>query len=148
MKIIDPLPWHEPVSGDRLATTLAAGGEDLSCFVRRCRRRDCLMGDAHLVRERFHHVAASGHHFADQRLRQNDALAFAESHCAAGKAGRKHFAVGVVSSRRTISADNLLDETEKYIEHGSDLHALLNEGHCKGGSCCVCLEKNWNCANF
>jgi hypothetical protein len=25
----------------------------------------------------------------------------------------------------------LLDETEKYIEHGSDLHALLNEGHCK-----------------
>lgn len=28
----------------------------------------------------------------------------------------------------------LLDETEKYVEHGSDLHALLNEGHCKGAS--------------
>jgi putative DNA primase/helicase len=28
----------------------------------------------------------------------------------------------------------LLDETEKYIEHGGDLHALLNEGHCKGGT--------------
>ena len=28
----------------------------------------------------------------------------------------------------------LLDETEKYLEHGSDLHALLNEGHCKGGT--------------
>jgi hypothetical protein len=28
----------------------------------------------------------------------------------------------------------LLDETEKYIEHGGDLHALLNEGHCKGGA--------------
>jgi hypothetical protein len=28
----------------------------------------------------------------------------------------------------------LLDETEKYIEHGSDLHALLNEGHAKGGT--------------
>jgi len=28
----------------------------------------------------------------------------------------------------------LLDETEKYVEHGSDLHALLNEGHCKGGT--------------
>ena len=28
----------------------------------------------------------------------------------------------------------LLDETEKYIEHGSDLHALLNEGHCAGGT--------------
>jgi putative DNA primase/helicase len=28
----------------------------------------------------------------------------------------------------------LLDETEKYIENGSDLHALMNEGHCIGGS--------------
>ena len=28
----------------------------------------------------------------------------------------------------------LLDETEKYVEHGSDLHALLNEGHAKGGA--------------
>jgi hypothetical protein len=28
----------------------------------------------------------------------------------------------------------LLDETEKYVEHGSDLHALLNEGHAKGGT--------------
>ena len=29
----------------------------------------------------------------------------------------------------------LLDETEKYIEHGGDLHALLNEGHCKAARC-------------
>src|SRR4029453_5374105 len=28
----------------------------------------------------------------------------------------------------------LMDETEKYVEHGSDLHALLNEGHAKGSS--------------
>jgi hypothetical protein len=28
----------------------------------------------------------------------------------------------------------ILDETEKYIERGGDLHALLNEGHCKGGT--------------
>src|SRR4029077_11655139 len=28
----------------------------------------------------------------------------------------------------------ILDETEKYVEHGSDLHALLNEGHCRGGT--------------
>jgi putative DNA primase/helicase len=27
----------------------------------------------------------------------------------------------------------LLDETEKYIEHGGDIHALLNEGHAIGG---------------
>jgi len=28
----------------------------------------------------------------------------------------------------------ILDETEKHMETGSDLHALLNEGHCKGGA--------------
>jgi hypothetical protein len=28
----------------------------------------------------------------------------------------------------------LLDENEKYLESGSDLHALINEGHCKGAS--------------
>jgi Protein of unknown function (DUF3631) len=37
----------------------------------------------------------------------------------------------------------ILDETEKYIEHGSDLHALINEGHCKGGTVLRVLgEKN------
>ncbi len=34
----------------------------------------------------------------------------------------------------TFQPTILLDETEKYIEHGSDLHALLNEGHAKGGT--------------
>jgi putative DNA primase/helicase len=28
----------------------------------------------------------------------------------------------------------LLDENEKYLEHGGDLHALINEGHCKGAT--------------
>jgi putative DNA primase/helicase len=28
----------------------------------------------------------------------------------------------------------LLDENEKYLEHGGDLHALINEGHCNGAT--------------
>ena len=28
----------------------------------------------------------------------------------------------------------LLDETEKYVEHGGDLHALINEGHAQGAT--------------
>ena len=36
----------------------------------------------------------------------------------------------------------LLDENEKYIEHGGDLHALLNEGHCAGARCCVSWAKS------
>ena len=33
-----------------------------------------------------------------------------------------------------FTRQSFFDETEKFIEHGSDLHALLNEGHCRGGT--------------
>jgi putative DNA primase/helicase len=42
----------------------------------------------------------------------------------------------------------LLDETEKYIENGSDLHALLNEGHCKGGTVLRVLGDNLDLREF
>jgi hypothetical protein len=42
----------------------------------------------------------------------------------------------------------LLDETEKYVEHGSDLHALLNEGHAKGGAVLRVLGENLELREF
>jgi putative DNA primase/helicase len=42
----------------------------------------------------------------------------------------------------------ILDETEKYIEHGSDLHALLNEGHCKGGTVLRVLGESLDLREF
>jgi putative DNA primase/helicase len=42
----------------------------------------------------------------------------------------------------------LLDETEKFVEHGSDLHALLNEGHCKEASVMRVLGENLELREF
>jgi len=42
----------------------------------------------------------------------------------------------------------ILDETEKYIERGSDLHALLNEGHCTGGTVIRVLGDNQELREF
>ena len=42
----------------------------------------------------------------------------------------------------------LLDETEKYIEQGSDLHALLNEGHAKGGTVLRVLGEKFELREF
>jgi hypothetical protein len=42
----------------------------------------------------------------------------------------------------------LLDETEKYIEHGSELHALLNEGHRIGSTVIRVLGDNLELREF
>jgi putative DNA primase/helicase len=42
----------------------------------------------------------------------------------------------------------LLDETEKYVELGSDLHALMNEGHCKGATVWRVLGENLELREF
>jgi hypothetical protein len=36
----------------------------------------------------------------------------------------------------------ILDENEKYLEAGSDLHAILNEGHCRGATVLRVLGEN------
>jgi putative DNA primase/helicase len=42
----------------------------------------------------------------------------------------------------------LLDETEKYLELGSDLHALVNEGHCRGATVWRVLGENLELREF
>ena len=42
----------------------------------------------------------------------------------------------------------LLDENEKYMEHGSPLHALLNEGHLKGATTWRVLGENMELREF
>ena len=68
MKIVDVLPWHEPVTGDR-GDNVGGGGENLSGGFRYCGRRHRVMDPAHLDGERVYHLAASGRHVADQGLR-------------------------------------------------------------------------------
>jgi hypothetical protein len=134
VKIIDPLPWHEPVSGDRLATTLAV-----------VVKKYLVLSDAAAD------VIALWvmHTWTVNAFTMSPRLAIVSPTKGCGKTtvlrllnhiARRAKRAGSISPSalfRTIEQFQptvLLDETEKYIEHGSDLHALLNEGHCKGGT--------------
>ena len=134
VKIVDPLPWHEPVSGDRLAETLAV-----------VVKQYLVLSDAAAD------VIALWvmHTWCVNAFTMSPRLAITSPTKGCGKTtvlrllnhiARRAKRAGSISPSalfRTIEQFQptiLLDETEKYIEHGSDLHALLNEGHCKGGS--------------
>ena len=134
VKIADLLPWHEPVTGDQIATTLAAMVKTYA-----------ILPDA----------AADAislwvlHTWLVNKFTMSPRLAVTSPTKGCGKTTvlrilnlitRRPKRVGSISPPALFRAVEqfqptiLLDETEKYIEHGSDLHALLNEGHCKGAS--------------
>ena len=134
VKIIDPLPWHEPVSGDRLATTLAATV-----------KRYLVLSDATAD------VIALWilHTWVVNAFTMSPRLAIVSPTKGCGKTTvlrllahvvRRAKRAGSISPPALFRAIEqfrptiLLDETEKFVEGGSDLHALLNEGHCKGGT--------------
>ena len=134
VKIIDPLPWHEPVGGDRLAETLAV-----------VVKQYLVLSDATAD------VIALWvmHTWCVNAFTMSPRLAITSPTKGCGKTtvlrllnhiARRAKRAGSISPPalfRTIEQFQptvLLDETEKYVEHGSDLHALLNEGHCKGGA--------------
>ena len=134
VKVVDPLPWHEPVSGDLLATMLASATK------------------TYLV---LSEVAADTialwvmHTWAVNAFTMSPRLAIVSPTKGCGKTtllrllthvARRAKRAGSISPSALFRAVEqfqptvLLDETEKYVEHGGDIHALLNEGHCKGGS--------------
>jgi Protein of unknown function (DUF3631) len=134
VKIEDVLPWHEAVDGDMLASTLVAAVKTYM-----------VLSDA----------AADAislwalHTWVVNEFTISPRLAVTSPTKGCGKTTVLRFLNKVVRRpKRTGSISPpalfrvveqhqptiLLDETEKYIEHGSDLHALLNEGHCKGGT--------------
>jgi hypothetical protein len=134
VKITDILSWHEPVGGDQIATTLAAAVKTYA-----------VLPDA----------AADAialwilHTWLVNEFTISPRLAITSPTKGCGKTtvlrllnqlARRPKRAGSISPPALFRAVEhfqptlLLDESEKYIEHGSDLHALLNEGHCKGGT--------------
>jgi putative DNA primase/helicase len=134
VKITDVLSWHEPVGGDQIATTLAASVKTYA-----------VLPDA----------AADAialwilHTWLVNEFTISPRLAITSPTKGCGKTtvlrllnqlARRPKRAGSISPPALFRAVEhfqptlLLDESEKYIEHGSDLHALLNEGHCKGGT--------------
>ncbi len=134
MKIVDPLPWHEPVDGDMIATTLAAAMKTYAVLPGAA---------ADTIALWTLHTWLVGAFPISPRL----AITSPTKGCGKttalrllAKLVRRPKRAGSISPPALFRAVEkfqptiLLDETEKYIEHGSDLHALLNEGHCQGGT--------------
>jgi hypothetical protein len=134
VKIIDPLPWHEPVSGDRLATTLAVVVKkylvlsDAAADVIALWTMHTWVVDSFTMSPRLAIVSPTKGCGKTTALRLLNHIARRAKR--AGSISPSALFRAIEQFQPTV----LLDETEKYVEHGSDLHALLNEGHCKGGS--------------
>jgi len=134
VKVPEVLPWHDPVHGDFVASTLAAATKIYA-----------ILSDwaADTIALWVMHTWLVNECTISPRL----AITSPTKGC--GKTTILRFLNKVVCRPKRAGSISpaalfrlveqcqptiMLDETEKYIEHGSDLHALLNEGHCKGGT--------------
>ena len=134
VKVVDVLPWPDPVDGDQIATTLAATANTYA-----------------ILPDTVADVVAlwALHTWLLNEFTISPRLAVTSPTKGCGKTTLLRFLnlvtrrpkrVGSISPPALFRAVEqfqptlLLDETEKYIEHGSDLHALINEGHCKGAT--------------
>src|SRR5262249_53353198 len=115
--IADPPSWHEPVPGDYLAESLAAAAVLQSWLV-----------NSFTISPRLAITSPTKGCGKTTLLRLLARVV---------RRGKRAGSISPAALFRVVEQFQptiLLDETEKYIEHGSDLHALLNEGHCKGGT--------------
>jgi putative DNA primase/helicase len=134
VKLADALPWHEPVDGDELASTLAHAIKTYIALHEAAADAITLwtlltwMVNAFTISPRLAITSPT------KGCGKTTVLRFLS------RVVRRPKRAGSISPSalfRVIEALRptiLLDETEKYIENGGDLHALMNEGHCKGGT--------------
>jgi hypothetical protein len=148
VKIIDALPWGEPVDGDMLATALAAA---LKIYI--------VLPDAAVdaIALWVLHTWLVNEFMMSPRL----AVTSPTKGCGKttvlrflNKVARRAKPVGSITEAalfrgvEQFQPTMLLDENEKYMEHGSPLHALLNEGHLKGATTWRVLGENMELREF
>jgi putative DNA primase/helicase len=134
VKIADLLPWPDPVDGDCIAETLVAIAKTYAVV-------------SHAVADTF--ALWVLHSWLVTAFTISPRLAITSPTKGCGKTTLLRLLAHLVRRAKRAGSISppalfrvvekyqptiLLDETEKYVEHGSDLHALLNEGHCKGGT--------------
>jgi hypothetical protein len=148
VKIPEILPWVDAIEGDRVATGLASA-----------LKRYVVLSDA----------AADAialwilHTWLVDKFTITPRLAITSPTKGCGKTTILRFLNQVVRRPKRAGSISLaalfrvieqlhptviLDETEKYIEHGSELHAILNEGHCRGGTVLRVLGDNQELREF
>jgi putative DNA primase/helicase len=148
VRINDVLPWPDPVDGDYVASALAAGAKTYAVIP------DAVADTIALW---------VLHTFLVNKFTVSPRLAVTSPTKGCGKTTILRFLNQVVRRPKRAGSISpsalfrvvekyqptvLLDETEKYIENGSDLHALLNEGHCKGGTVLRVLGDNLELREF
>jgi uncharacterized protein DUF3631 len=147
VKIVDVLPWHESVDGDMLATVLSRA---IKTYV--------------VIREEAADAIAFWilHTLLVNNFRVSPRLALTSPTKGCGKTRvltllelvRRPKRAGSISPSalfRVIEKYQptlLLDENEKYLEVGSDFHALLNEGHAKGATVLRVLGEKLDLGEF
>jgi hypothetical protein len=134
VKIVDILPWPDPVDGDQVATALAATVKTYAVLPDTAADAIALwilhtwLVNGFMISPRLAITSPTKGCGKTTVLRLLNKLVRRPKR--AGSISPPALFRAVEQFQPTI----LLDETEKYIEHGSDLHALLNEGHCRGGT--------------
>ena len=148
VRFTDPLPWDEPVSGDTLATSLVravklyVAAPDVIADVIALWILHSWLVDKFTMSPRLAMISPTKGCGKSTVLRLLHRLT------------RRPKRAGSISPAALFRAVEmlqptfLLDETEKYIEHGGDLHALINEGHCKGASVMRVLGDNLELREF
>jgi Protein of unknown function (DUF3631) len=134
VKIEDIKPWDEPVDGSVLVNALSAAvkkhvvlRDEQAIAIAYWTLHTWLVNEFH-ISPRLAVVSPTKGCGKTQVLRILSILA---------RRPKRAGSVSPPALFRTIEAVQptfLLDETEKYVEHGGDFHALLNEGHAKGSS--------------
>ena len=142
------MPWHEPVDGEMLATSLACAVKTYIAL--KPEQADAIalwilhshLYDAFAVTPRLALTSPTKGCGKTTVLRLLNLLA-----CRPQRAG----SITQAALFRVVELFHLtllLDENEKYVEAGSDLHALMNEGHAKGGRVLRVLGEDNHCAQF
>ena len=134
VKIDDVLPWPDPVEGDHVASALAAGIKRYVVLSDTAADAIALWVLQTWLVNNFGISPRLGINSPTKGCGKTTVLRFLAHVVRRSKRAGSISPSALFRAVEQFQPTILLDETEKYIEHGSDLHALLNEGHCKGGT--------------
>jgi putative DNA primase/helicase len=135
VKMTDPLPWHEPVDGDMIASTIAAAFKTYAVLPDTAADAIALWVLHTWLVNKFTMSPRLAVTSPSKGCGKTTILSLLSKMARRGKPAGSISPPSLFRAVEQFQPTILLDETEKYVEHGSNLHALLNEGHRKGARC-------------
>jgi hypothetical protein len=148
VKIVDPLPWPESVDGDRVAETLVAAIKTYAVISDEQADTIALWVLQTWLIGKFTIAPRLAVTSPTKGCGKTTVLRFLNKVARRAKRAGSISPPALFRAVEQLQPTILLDETEKYIEHGSELHALLNEGHCSGATVLRVLGDNLELREF